>query len=61
MTKDIKDVLDSDYEEVTIAKDLAPNSVTTKITWQKAMPTEYDIYENKRYNIYCFCNETNNR
>jgi len=47
MTKDIKDVLDSDYEEVTIAKDLAPNSVTTKITWQKAMPTEYDIVRYK--------------
>ena len=38
MAKEIKDVLDSDYEEVTIAKDLAPNKVHTKITWQKAMP-----------------------
>ena len=43
MTKEIKDVLDSDYEEVTISKELAPNSVHTKITWQKAMPDDYHI------------------
>ena len=38
LSKEIKDVLDSDYEEMTIAKDLAPNTVHTKITWQKAIP-----------------------
>ena len=46
LAKEIKDVLDSDYEETTIAKDMMPNSVHSKITWKKAMPKEH---ETKRY------------
>ena len=47
LSKEIKEVIDSDYEEVTIAKDLAPNTVHTKITWQKAMPKDDHMYRYK--------------
>ena len=48
LSKDIKEVIDSDYEEVTITKDLAPNTVHTKITWQKAMPTADHMFRYKQ-------------
>ena len=38
--EDIKDTLETDYEELTIDKNMRPNSKHSKVTWQRAIPTD---------------------
>jgi len=38
--EDIKDTLETDYEEMTIDKNMRPNSKHSKVTWQRAIPSD---------------------
>ena len=38
--EDIKDTLETDYEEMTIDKNMRPNSKHSKVTWQRAIPED---------------------
>jgi nitric oxide reductase activation protein len=38
--EDMKEILETDYEEGTIDKNMRPNSKHSKVTWQRAIPLE---------------------
>ena len=38
--EDMKDILETDYEEMTIDKNMRPSSKHSKVTWQRAIPTD---------------------